>query len=190
MNKIIKTSKWTITIIKILCIAISLIVFLPWVFIDTSFIQDLLKEGYIMQPVLINESIGVIELWKMKWTLLNQSMAVAADMISLLPIYISLFILRKIFTNYIKGAVFTIDNAKYYKILGTLFFAYGLIAEPLSHTVKILALTIENGAGKRILALGFGTPNLGALFCGLIVILVSLVVQEASKINDENSYTV
>lgn len=190
MDKIKNISRWSINIIKVLCIAISVIIFLPWVFIDIPFIQDLLKDGFIHLPVLINESIGIVELWKMKWTLLNKSMAVLSDIIGMTPIYISLFILKKIFTNYTSGAVFTIENAKFYKKLGSLFFVYGLIAQPLSQTVKILSLTIENGPGQRILAIGFGTPNVEALFCGLIVILVSLVMQEASKINDENAYTV
>ena len=190
MNKIMKISKWTITIIKILSVSIPLIVLFPWVFIDTVLIQGLLKGGYIAQPVLINESIGVVELWKIQWTFLNKSIAVASDIISMLPIYISLFILKSIFTSYTNGNIFTTDNAMRYKKLGSLFFVYGLIFLPLSETVKILALTIENEPGKKILAIGFGTPSIEALFCGLIVFLVSLVMQEASKINDENSYTV
>ncbi len=54
----------------------------------------------------------------------------------------------------------------------------------------VVAATISNSVGNRILQISFGSPNLQALFCGVIVIVVSWVMREAAALKDDQDYTV
>lgn len=47
-----------------------------------------------------------------------------------------------------------------------------------------------NPPGHRYLSISFGTPNLSSLFYGVLVIVVSWVMREASELHDEHTFTI
>jgi hypothetical protein len=110
--------------------------------------------------------------------------------ISLLPIFLSFFVFKAIFKNYRKGDFFTAINAGYYRYLGWLFFLEALLAKPLSDGLMMVTVTLSNPSGHRHLALSWGIPSLEVLFCGTLLIVISWVMLEASKLQDEQKLTV
>jgi hypothetical protein len=108
----------------------------------------------------------------------------------LLPFLLSLLVLKSIFKNYQQGEIFSTANALHYKKLGWLFFLDALLIKSLSNTLLVLAVTLTNPPGHRWITISYGTPNLKALFCGMLVIIISWVMLEASKLHDDQQFTI
>ncbi|MDB6096086.1 MAG: hypothetical protein JWM09_364 [Francisellaceae bacterium] len=108
-----------------------------------------------------------------------------ADTLGNLPLFLGFYFLKLIFINYQKGKVFNINNAIYYKYLGYLFFLEAFITKPLSEGLFILAATFNNPTGHRFFQIAFGSVNLGNIFIGALVIIISWIMAEASKMDDE-----
>lgn len=113
-----------------------------------------------------------------------------ASLISLIPVYISLFALKSIFNNYKIGAIFTNINACQYRLIGSLFFLNALLIKPLSDMLMVVSVTLLNPPGHRYITLGFGTPNLENLFYGLILMVISWIMLEATKLREDQEFTI
>jgi hypothetical protein len=124
------------------------------------------------------------------WTPLAKVIGMTAYFLDLLPILISLVALIHIFKNYEKGEIFNSINARAYRLIGWMFIFDGLISKILYDAFMTLATTINNPPGSRMISFGFGAPNLEALFCGAVVIVISWVMLEASKLHEDQQYTV
>jgi hypothetical protein len=98
--------------------------------------------------------------------------------------------LIRVFQNYKEGLIFTPENARNYGKMAYMFFLDAIITGPISYTIMVLASTFSNPPGERILALALGTPNFQNLFIGFIVLAVSFVMEEASKLQDEIDKTI
>jgi hypothetical protein len=94
------------------------------------------------------------------------------------------------FKNYQKGEIFTLKNAILYRRLGFLCLLDGALTSWLSDTLLGLALTLTNTPGQGYLSVSFGTQNIPPIFYGAIVILVSWVMIEASKLQDDQKFTI
>lgn len=77
-----------------------------------------------------------------------------------------------------------------YRWLGVLFFVDAFIARPLSDTLTVLGVTLTNGPGHRYLTVTWGTPNLEALFVGLVIIVIAQIMYLAVQMNDDQQYTI
>ncbi|MCX7338741.1 MAG: DUF2975 domain-containing protein [Alphaproteobacteria bacterium] len=188
MKQIEKVSSYLLTILTILVIILPLYIILQWLFIDTGTMKHLMAEGILMNP--INAPEGIVNLSTVNWTLFSKGAGFASHAIGSLPFFLSLFVLRSIFQNYQKGEIFNTINATHYKKLGWLCFLDALIAQPLADTLMILAVTFSNPPGHRYVAISYGTPNLEALFFGLILIVISWVMLEGSKLHDDQKFTI
>ncbi len=187
MNRIQKVSSHLLLIFSILLSTVPLLTMIQWIFISTktSDVSDVIKfEKTIQTPE------GYVNLSNVSWTPLLQLLGFSADMIGLLPFLISLFILKAIFKNYQKGEIFSVRNAIQYRRLGVLLLLDALLIKSLSQTLMVLAVTLTNSPGHRYLTISFGTPNLTSLFYGILVIIVSWVMLEASKLHDEHKFTI
>ncbi|MBA2369365.1 MAG: DUF2975 domain-containing protein [Candidatus Protochlamydia sp.] len=188
MNRIQKISRYLNFFFNALLIIIPLCVIFQWLFIDTVPIKNLLKYEFLQPPVSTPE--GYVNLGAVQWSILAKIIGFISQCVKFIPLYLSLFVLRSIFLNYKKEVIFSTMNACYYNYLGWLFFLDALIAQPLSNLLIVLATTLSNPPGHRYITVGFGTPNLEAIFCGVLVIVISWIMLEASKIQDEQSFTI
>lgn len=191
MNRIQKISSYLLLIFGVLLIAVPLLSIIQWIFISTktSDVSGVINFFGIFEKT-IQTPEGYVNLSNVSWTPLLQLLGFSADIIGLLPLLISLFILRAIFKNYQKGEVFSIRNAIQYRRLGILFLFDALLIKSLSQTLLVLAVTFTNPPGHRYLTVSFGTPHLTYLFYGILVIIVSWVMLEASKLHDEQKFTI
>lgn len=186
MNRIRKTSSYLIGLFNLLIITLPVAYSLFWLCIGTSWIPHFIVQGLF--PLQTPQ--GVILLSKVAWTPLTKIIGFGSDLIGQLPFFIGLLVLRSIFKNYKHGAIFTIDNASSFSKLGWLFLAQAFITTPLSRSLLMIAATFSNHPGHRYLSIEFGTYSIESLFCGIIMIIISWVMLEASKLQEEQTFTI
>jgi hypothetical protein len=177
MNKIQKISSYLLLLFNLIIITIPLYISAEWIFINAL-------EKNIQTPE------GYVNLTNISWTSILKLLGFSAEIIGVLPFIISLFFLKAIFENYKKRDIFTIKNAILYRRLGFLFLISALVIKPLSEMLMILAVTFTNPPGHRYLTISYGTPNFISLFYGILVIIVSWVMLEANRMNDEQKFTI
>lgn len=191
MTQIQKVSSHFLNGFNVLLMGIPLLVAIQWVFIKTKTMD---VGGFINFFGLLERVIetpeGPANLSTLQWTPFLKLLGMGADILGLLPFLLSLFVLKALFRNYQAGEIFSPINANHYKKLGWLFFLDALLVKSLSHSLMVLAVTLTYPPGHRYLVLSYGIPNLKALFCGVLVLVISWVMGEASKLHDEHRFTI
>jgi hypothetical protein len=124
------------------------------------------------------------------FTPLAQLFGLAYSWMSLLPKWIGLLVLIKLFRNYQSGIIFSIENTQYYRQLGLLFFLNALIARPLSQMLLVFALTVENPQTHPYLVLRFGTANLSDILIGIMIIIISGIMYQAQVMQEEQKLVI
>lgn len=190
MDRIQRVSNWHLIIFNFLLIYLPLEIICYWTFIDSSFVSHLAMGPKEMFFDVIPTPEGLIHLSQVHWTLAAKAIAFMGDLLNQLPLFLGLFSLKAIFSNYRKGAIFTIDNAKHYRRLGLLLFLNALIARPIAGMLTMLGITFANASGHRLLTINFGTPNLSSIFLGFLLMVISWVMLEASRLEEENKLIV
>ncbi|WP_342269718.1 DUF2975 domain-containing protein [Rickettsia endosymbiont of Orchestes rusci] len=188
MNKIQKVSYYVSWLLNSLIIAIPSFLLLSWIFIDSEIMKNLTNRGivaisYSHDGVYTNFSL-------IKWTIFSKFLGFSAYTFGVLPLLFNLYYLKKIFINYSVGEIFNVLNAKYYNNIAWIFFLSAVLIKPLSDMLLTFAVTMSNPVGQRYIALSFGTPNLQDIFFGILVIVISWVMLEASKIQTEYKFTI
>lgn len=97
-----------------------------------------------------------------------------------------LVILRRLFTFYEKGKIFGAENVECYRKLGWMLIIW-VGCEVVSNSLLSIALTLDNPPGQRLLTLGVSSGELASLFTGLVVLVISWVMDEGRKIVEEQS---
>jgi hypothetical protein len=177
-------------VFNILIVIFPLFLIVQWLFIslNTTDVEGIHFFRMFQQTIQTPE--GYVNLSAVSWTLMLKLLGFCADLIGLLPFFISLFFLKKLFSCYRDGEIFTPRNAILYRKLGVLYLVDALLIKSLSQTLMILAVTMTNPPGHRYLSLSFGTPHLSSLFYSVLVMIVSWVMCEASKLHDEHKFTI
>lgn len=108
---------------------------------------------------------------------------------TLLPASVSLFSLWQmwsLFGCFAQGELLARRPASHLRRLG-----FGLCvlaaAQPLGHTLAILALTWGNPKGERQLWFGLSSDHYLALLFGLLLLALAQVLSEAARVADENA---
>jgi len=188
MNRIQKVSAYLLSILNLLLIGVPIITGCLWMFMEVPLPKEAISEGLFFDLVKTPE--GVVNLSTVTWSPLSKFIGFTANLVGLLPILFGIYVLKLTFQNYKKGEIFNLINAKYYQYLGWLFFLDGLLIKPLSNMLMVLAVTLTNPPGHRYLQIEYGTPNLEVLFCGMIVLVISWVMAEASRLQQEQEFTI
>jgi len=111
---------------------------------------------------------------------------------SLIPIAVATFgafTLARLFQLYENGIVFSTLNVKYYRSLGYTIIGW-VIATFLYTPLNSIIVSINNPPGERYVTVGFEAFDLFTLTMGIIVLLISWVMDEGRKLEDEQTYTV
>ena len=189
MNNIKKLS-------RILLLALNaLIVLTPLALVAWWIMAYLKSAGLIDLSLACIEQVvhtpdGFVNLFSVTWTPRLWLLGLLSDVISIAPFWLSLFLLKRLFTNYANSDIFTRSNALIYRSLGYLLLIDALVTKLLSETLLVVAATLANPNGSGYLTFSFGTPSLASLFYSLIVIVVSQVMLEASRLHDEQQLTI
>lgn len=191
MNTIQKVSASLLVIFNILLVSTPLLLIIQWAFIEikTTKVGAAINFFGLLEKTIYTPE-GYVNLSTVPWTFLSKALAFSSDILNILPFFLSLFILKSIFKNYQKNDIFSSANAIHYKKLGWLFLIDAFIIKSFSNTLMILAVTLTNAPGHRYINIHFGAPNLKALFFGILLIVISWVMLEASKLHDEQQFTI
>lgn len=122
-------------------------------------------------------------------SLLTRTLAL---LVSLLPVGTATFgvyTLARLFGLYGKAVIFTAENVKHFRTLGyTLLF--WVVARLIYLPLLSLILSFTNPPGQRIVAAGFYLLDVTALVTGAVVLLISWVMDEGRKLEDEQAHTI
>ena len=97
--------------------------------------------------------------------------------------------MKELFALYEHGIIFSNENVRCFRRLGytlVVWFFAKLLFIPLISVV----LTYNNPSGERMIAVGIGSYDLSTLITGAIVVTISWVMGEASKLQDLQDHTV
>jgi len=111
---------------------------------------------------------------------------------SLIPVSVAIYgmiNLQKLFKLYEKAIVFSEQNVKCFRHLGYALI-YWVFANLVFTLLISIILTVNNSPGERMIVAQFGIPDIGTLIIGAVIILVSWVMAEAAKLEDEQAHTV
>lgn len=185
MMRIKKTSQLMLFILNGLLLLIPLWNMSMW------FLNDWLPlEAVFSHSVFVRTPEGMVNIATLNLNPLQRFLGVFSSLIESASLLIGMIILRKLFQNYKKGHIFTLENAKKYQQLGYLFFLHAFITKPLAETFSVIAVTLNNPPGHRYISIGFGPPNLETIFCGILVIIISWVMIEGQKLQDDQHLTI
>jgi hypothetical protein len=108
---------------------------------------------------------------------------------SLLPMSVSLFALWQmwcLFGCFAQGELLAHRPAQHLRHLG-LGLCTLAAAQPLGHTLAILALTWGNGTGQRQLWFSLSSDHYLSLLFGLLLLALAQVLSEAARVANENA---
>jgi len=98
----------------------------------------------------------------------------------------ALLCLWRLFGAYLRGQVFTDAATRHLRRLGQSVTAMALVM-PLTDTATILALTLGNPPGQRMLSVNLGSQHYIVLLLGLVLIAMAMVMREAQRMAQENA---
>jgi hypothetical protein len=131
-----------------------------------------------------------INLQKLAWTGMHYLLCFSADILNMASLVVSLVILHCLFKKYKDGEFFSSYTASLFQYLSMVFFIDALIIHPLIDTLLVACATISNLPGNRYVVVSFGSTNVSVLWHASIILLLSLIMSEASKLSDEQQLTV
>ena len=114
---------------------------------------------------------------------------IAAAAITAVPVGVLLFGLwqvRALFLNFVDGHVFTLASARLLRNFAGSVLAQAILG-PISSTALMLAFTLNNPPGNRQLVITLSVHDYLALIVGGVLLAVSWVMVEATRIADENA---
>jgi hypothetical protein len=122
-------------------------------------------------------------------TVLNKVLCFMATMVPAGVAMHGFAVLRGLFGLYATGEIFSERNVACYRKLGsTLLYWAGAV---FVHTSLIsLAVSVGMPKGQRHLTIAGGPIELAALFAGAVALVVSWVMDEARRIEEEQSLTI
>jgi hypothetical protein len=139
------------------------------------------------------DAVWVAEVAARTWNLgtmqLNLGARLGGLAASLLPTSVSLFALWQmwsLFGCFAQGELLARRPAQHLRRLGLGLCALAA-AQPLGHTLAILALTWGNPVGQRQLWFGLSSDHYLALLFGLLLLALAQVLHEAARVADENA---
>ncbi len=119
----------------------------------------------------------------------SRLIAFGGEIPAVLVMLFALNSLKSLFFLYEKGIYFEAGNVKQFKLLGK-FALWAVLTDVVNETVLILAKTINNPPGEKILAISIGSDHVKLMVVACIIMLISMVMDEGRKIKDENQLTV
>jgi hypothetical protein len=138
-------------------------------------------------PDLMKAQLGI--LGQSELTVLNRALCFVATM---LPAGVAMYgfsLLRELFGLYAVGEIFSERNVSCYRKLGrTLLYWAGAV---FVHTTLIsLAVSVGMPKGQRHLTVAFGSIELVVVFAGAAAMVISWVMDEARRIEEEQALTI
>lgn len=113
--------------------------------------------------------------------------------VSLIPLGIEMFCiycLIRLFNLFERGKIFTAQNVQYIRYIGIAMLV-GEIVKPFYEAVTTLIMHYHNPRGHEMLHVSlFSGDEISYILISIIILLISWVMIEACKLQEEHAYTV
>jgi len=143
------------------------------------FLNELPQSMYAPLPVAPSAELG-------------HGLRLLGFLVTMIPCGVLLYALsrlRRLFALYRKGIIFDAQNVACYRDLGKSLLCWAgaaFIQTPLLSMI----ITLPNPPGTRLFMLGIGSGELDCLFLGGLVLLISWVMDEGRRLDEEQALTV
>ncbi len=188
MKNLQKLSGRLRTIFHFLTFIIPLFIIALWLLIEWGPVNEAIQTGTFLEPITTPD--GIVSIAALKLTPLSKLIGCFGQLLEALPYILGFALFKNLFKNYQENKIFTSVNTKIYKKIGWLAFLNGILFIPMTQTFMVLAVSFSNPPGHRWITIGFGTPSFEAILCGFLIVVISLVMQEAQALQEENQLTV
>ena len=101
----------------------------------------------------------------------------------------ALVVLIRLFRNYERGEIFSLENALSYQKLGYSLF-YWVFGSVIYGSLMSVILSFNNPPCERIFAISFEGMDFLTLILGIIILIISWVMKEGYILADEHSQTI
>lgn len=112
--------------------------------------------------------------------------------VSLLPAGLLIFglaRLRRLFGLYAQGVIFAAENSRCLRHFALSVIGLALM-QPLFLALLSVTLTWSNPPGQRMLTVGFGSPELGMVFVGMVFLVIAWIMELGRELAEEQAQIV
>lgn len=138
-------------------------------------------------PRVLDLMPGVFDLNSIRLTL--RLCAGLVDMIPTAAVMFSFYYLVKLFELYSKNIIFSYQNVQYIRKIGFALL-FQVITTILIQPILSLILTFDAPKGGHIVTVSLGADSISNLMIAGIVILISWIMEEGRKLEEEKALTV
>jgi hypothetical protein len=188
MKNLQKLSQYLKKVFHSLAVSTAPFIIILWLCIEWPPINEAIRQEYFMSAITTPE--GIVNFANIKLTPLSKFIGCLGQLLEVLPYILGYILLKKLFAAYEHKSIFTHENTQIYKRIGWLAFLNGIFILPIVQALMTTAATLSNPPGHRWISVSLGTPNFEAIASGILLIVISLVMQEAQNLQDENQLTV
>lgn len=112
--------------------------------------------------------------------------------ISIIPLSIELMMYYNfinLFLMYEQGHYFNMENVAVIRKIG-IYVLLGQLISPFMEAANTVLFTWQNSPGNHMLRISFESNNLGLVVTGLLIILISRIIAEGHRLNEEQRLTI
>ncbi|KAA8681584.1 DUF2975 domain-containing protein [Vibrio gigantis] len=182
MSNIQKQSRRVRMLLQCLFALVPIMVCYFWLAVQTPY--DFLTNMGIVQFSYEIESLTTLPL-----TLTTRVIAMFTSLAVWSIVLYALMVLIRLFRNYERGEIFSLENAMSYQKLGYCLF-YWVFGSVIYGAAMSVVLSFNNPPGERILAISFVGMDFLTLILGMIILIISWVMKEGYILADEHSHTI
>jgi len=182
MNSIQKISSQAILLLQILLIATPVVTLLPW--IAKSALNGPYYGIFVFGKYVAYKDVA--------WATGSLTLGIFAQIVSIGPFMMALFVLRSVFKNYYQGEIFSTKNARHYRKLAWLFLLEASLIQSLSKQLLIIAVWISSSSSIVPPELFNAEPsNFKALSMSILfIMLANAIMLEGRQLQEEQNLTV
>lgn len=183
MNRIKKVALFFRIVFQIIFIALPVLLIISWIYApnELGFLIGIFRVDAI--PDVYRDSI---------LHPLTAAEKISGCLVSSIPMMIQLFVfycLIKLFKLYEIGKIFSLYHVKYIRNIGYALLM-GQLIQPFYQFVMGFVLTRNNPHHYRYAKVTFTQNNVGILLIALLIILISWIMAEGYKLQEEQQLTV
>ncbi|OGT31770.1 MAG: hypothetical protein A3E87_02190 [Gammaproteobacteria bacterium RIFCSPHIGHO2_12_FULL_35_23] len=180
MTKIKRVSLFFRIVFQVIFLGVPIFLAIAWINaprpLNFGFFEiDMIYRGIVIQPILSNET------------------KILGFLVCIIPTGLALYVLYcliKLFRLYEQGTVFSLVNVQYLRNIGYALLIGQIVLLPLYEALISVVLSWHNPHGYREMIISVQGRNLGMLLTGLLVILISWIMAEACKLQEDHQLTI
>jgi hypothetical protein len=197
MQKIKQASRWFRRLFQVCFWILPVLLVVFWLrapdswLSETPFKLSFLPESITMGIVYDAEIVPKAAQSQMNYDL-EPSTKLLGFLISLIPLTImelTLYFLIRLFKLYEKGEIFSPQNVNYCRNIGYTLLA-SQVLNPIYHGLMSATMTWHNPPGQRYASFSFTGTNISIILIALGIILISWIMAEGCKLQEEQRFTI